>query len=338
MAAIDDLINDAIDDRLTGVDLQIFSSYVQGGTSTWSTSAWCADFDFSGMSFFDDDTTNFNTVLISPRNALSSAHGGTDVALGSELEFVDRDGTLVTRTVASREKVADNPIETDTWVIHLNADMPINSNGVPWTFYKVLAENYDDFLVSPTGGSAEPLKGNPVIVIDAQRKGLVHEVGAPALDSLKFTRIIPPVTGDRSDYSEALVGGDSSNPTFVVVDDELVVVGNHWFANQDSNFTTNISGINTAMSNLGSAYQLTQYNLGAVLQSVSQVTALSVMGIAGPARSFVAKTPAGAGIFSLAAFQSLSDGMVEGQSLRDGTAQFQSRVDGKTAFQSRPQQ
>ncbi len=335
MAAIDDLIDAGVDSRLTGVDLLLFSNYVQGGTSTWSATCWCADFDFSGVSFFDDGSAAFNSALVSPRDVVFSDHTGPKLEVNDIVEFVNRDGTLVTRTIAGTEKIANNPIDTDIRVGHLNADMPLNSDGNPWTFYPVLPANYDDFLTS-SGHPLDPIQDRPVILIDQERKMTVEDVGGSTFESLKFNRD-ESVIGDRAAYFEILdQSGDSSNPTFLIVDDVPVLMGMHWRADQDSNLTTNIDGINTAMSNLGSAYQLTQYNLGAVLQSVDQVTALSVMGIPGPARSFVAKTAAGKRTFNLIASQILVDGSVQSQILVDGSVRSQVLVDGSVQSQVEP--
>lgn len=335
MAAIDDLIDAGVDSRLTGVDLLLFSSYVQGGTSTWSETCWCRDFDWSGMSFFDSGSAVFNSALVSPSDVIFSDHTGPKLEVNDVVEFVDRDGTLVTRTIAGVEKIANNPIDTDIRVGHLNADMPLNSDGVPWTFYPVLPANYDDFLTSP-GHPADPIQTRPIILIDKERKMTIEEVSGSSFESTKFNRL-EPVIGDRVDYFEAVdQSGDSSNVTVLVVDDVLVLMGMHWTRVQDSNCTTNIAQINTAMSNLGSAYQLTEYNLAAVLADVTQKTELSVMALPGKPHIFLPKTAAVAKSFKLVRAQTYIDGAVATQTYLDGVVEEQTYLDGVVAFQTEP--
>ena len=69
---------------------------------------------------------------------------------------------------------------------------------------------------------------------------------------------------------------------------------------------------------------------------MAQITELAVMGIPGRVHSFVAKTGAAVGTWSLAAAQVLVDGAAAAQTRVDGTAISQVLVDGAVAAQSEP--
>lgn len=201
--------------------------------------------------------------LISPRHFTLAKHFiFTILSGGTELRFVDDNNNVVTRKAT---KIITDPL-SDIAVGILDADVPNNIK-----FAKVLPPHhklyfqqedvirYAVFLDSQEKASIgintylpsrRPRVSGQNNVIYVQNPNFI------AIPSLK-DRIHPSIYN----FYESPVAPDSGNPMFLIIDNELVMIG-HW--------TTSISGpaytgyfdiINSMMTELGGGYQLTPIDL-----------------------------------------------------------------------------
>jgi len=190
------------------------------------------------------------------------------------------------------------------------------------------------------------LVGSPVVILDEEEKAIVGEIvnlgvwvvvkdaEGNTIDSGSAIDIRQG-SGDRADYWENVTTGMSGHPTFIVIGRTPVLLGIHWGtdATKTRLYDTRVRSwrneINTAMSNLGSSYVLTQH--------VFRRTAMSPMALPGPVRyTFSPKGMAGYRTFNLAAAQTYIDGAVMAQTYLDGSVASQTRVDGAVMAQTEP--
>ncbi|HUV65458.1 MAG TPA: hypothetical protein VMW24_16295 [Sedimentisphaerales bacterium] len=218
-------------------------------------------------------------VLISPRHVLFAAHYMLDD--GCTIRFITQDNQVVTRTMTS--KLYDPAWATygypDLAVGILDSDVP---EGI--SFAKILPSDWEEYLpLTPEDDSGtvnavvylypelSRINGIPLMILDQEEKALVHEgrICGPKTESVAGTEITRnlmqwwmPRTVSRLEFWEDIAAGDSGNPVFAVVLDELVLL---------AVVTTTLWGtalhllqntVNAWMTSLGGGYQLTPVDLG----------------------------------------------------------------------------
>ncbi len=253
-------IESQIDDRLTGVDLDLFASaYSNGGANPWSTTCW-AQFDFSGRSPYNDSGDPTKTVtMISLRHCIGAEHH--ELSIGDIVSFVKSDGTEYNATIEGKIEVdATFPSSNDLVVYYLDADVPV-------TYYKILSSDFTDYI---------NIVGLPVVLCDSEHKALVGILVGRAVDTGDFLLIeYNEGSSPRDAYWEDPASNDSGDPSFLPVGGELILLGIG--AGKDAGTGTRRfdsgmwrwrTAINTAMADLDTAdtgYQLTQFDFEAFL-------------------------------------------------------------------------
>lgn len=215
-------VADSIDDRLTTSDTALFSpAYANGQANTWNTSCWAADFDFSGISMYNDQASYLGGVAVTKRHVLFATHRDYTPNVGTTLYFVDSNGAEVTREVADRNvdtfgyQLLTASYNADIGIVYLDEDLP---NTV--ATYKVF-DPYADFSALAVD--------SPVVIMDQEEKALVG-----VIESISETYRFPglsilygPGSSPRDENWENLVDGDSGHPTFLAMGNELVLIGIH---------------------------------------------------------------------------------------------------------------
>lgn len=199
----------SIDLRVSGrsVDNSIrkFTNYA-GGESVLNTNFWLSGADSSCASFWNDfpwpGTFRKAGTLISEKHALFAAH--FPPAIGGNLLFMDSSGNVCTNTVVATNRIG----QTDILVALLQKTMADISVA------KILPKDYQRYL-----GSGVRL---PVVQFDYEEKAVVAELSQP-LGSYAHTR--RPLNSIREAFFENTYVGDSGNPIFLLINDELVLLG-----------------------------------------------------------------------------------------------------------------
>ena len=65
----------------------------------------------------------------------------------------------------------------------------------------------------------------------------------------------------RSPFTETLIGGDSGNPAFLLVNGEAILLLTHHYSTGGPFYTGHLAAVNAAMAQLGGGYQLTEAEL-----------------------------------------------------------------------------
>ncbi|XP_046557112.1 uncharacterized protein LOC124266351 [Haliotis rubra] len=217
---------------------------------------WAYDLDLTSISPWNSNLANRKAgTLVSPRHALWARH--YSIKVNSTIRFVDQNNNVVDRRVVKTQTVSGPSHSSfygqDIVVGELDSDVP---NTI--SFSKVMPRNLTSFRV--------PYSTHiPAVSTDQEEKALVDDFYY--YSSTNAGLHVPLTTSIRHDYYESKISGDSGNPTFFVIDDQLALLFvfttggagggtsiNHYFDN-----------INEIMAKEGGGYQLTEIDLSKYL-------------------------------------------------------------------------
>jgi hypothetical protein len=241
--------SDAIDLRIAGltpsVAKPIFSTQNHAaGTYVRSEDCWAADLDLTGISPWNSNLANRRAgTLVSRRHFIAAWHYRHPV--GTVLRFIAGDNQAVERTMTARARVGT----TDIMVGLLDEDLPETI-----AHYKVFPADVEDYFYSL--GTSYCL---PTLGLDQQEKALVQDCFL--LNTAGQVYCKKSVDPTRGDFWEQKISGDSGNPCFAIVDDELVLLTTWWGADSGPGLHNYIDEVNSVMSSLGGGYELTVKDL-----------------------------------------------------------------------------
>jgi hypothetical protein len=215
----------AVDRRIAGLNptnsIRIFSEDCYTTTNfVRNTNCWAYSYDLTCISPWNDHRGRLRAgTLISPRHVLFAAH--YSLSSGDKLRFVDMNNNVVERTLIATMQHPDYcsmVAYPDLTVGLLNSDVPTNSIH----FAKVMPDNFKEYF-----GTGENI---PALGLDQEEKALI--TSALDLDNIPFigtnallrTLFKYPLISTQLQYSESLIDGDSGNPAFLVVNQELILI------------------------------------------------------------------------------------------------------------------
>ncbi len=208
---------------------------------------------------------SLNLTCISPWNSYEGPRrAGTliaaDIVLFANHYSIPAGHTI--RFITGSNTVVERSITATTWVTgdiaigKLDSDVPAGI--IP---AKVLPAAFAPKLCFPTqSGRAW---NEPVLCLDQEEKALLTEIDY--INGVYSIQMKYPTTNQRLIFSEDLITGDSGNPAFLVINNELVVITT-WTtggAGSGSFLPPANSLINAAMTVLGSSHQLNTIDLSA---------------------------------------------------------------------------
>ncbi|XP_048254665.1 uncharacterized protein LOC124112852 [Haliotis rufescens] len=210
---------------------------------------WAYGLDLTSISPWNSHMANRNAgTLVSPRHALwSRLHS---IKVNSTLRFVDQNNNVVERRVIKSKTVGGPNVNGHDIVVgELDRDVP---NTI--SFSKVMPRNLTKLFV--------PYNIHiPAMSTDQEEKVLVDDF---YFYSSTHARLRAPLrTSIRLDFYEFKVSTVSGNPTFFVIDNQLVLL--FVFTTGGAGGGTSINHyfdqINEIMVNEGGGYQLTEMDL-----------------------------------------------------------------------------
>jgi len=251
-------VADAIDLRIADKDASskpIFSTQNHSaGVYVRNAACWAADLDLTCISPWNSTGGSQRAgTLISPRHVLFCEHLNFHPNPGASIRFVAADNTVTTRTITALETHPDySPYYPDITIGVLDSDVP---NTI--SFARILPGNWPRHFPS----LAQGLAALPALALDQEEKALISELSS---SSNLFNIFVAPTDPKRAIFFERIVTGDSGNPAFLIINDQLVVL-NTWTyggAGTGTNLVPHKDAINTMMTSLGGGYQLTEVDLG----------------------------------------------------------------------------
>jgi hypothetical protein len=214
---------------------------------------WVSSLDWTGVSPWNSSFANLRAgTAISPRHIVFAWH--YQIPVGSEIHFVTADNQIVSRTLVASQSASFNYV-SDTTVGLLNADLPPSIK-----FYKIFPDNLHDYF-----GSLNTFPQIPVVGFDQQEKALMKRLTRFAFNqSFPEEEFEHPVLQDSTQYpslTETIIGGDSGNPVFGVVNNEPILL-THWTTQQTGPpFHSMKQLLDDLMTSLGGGYTTTTINL-----------------------------------------------------------------------------
>ncbi|MBP6858977.1 MAG: hypothetical protein KBC33_04095 [Candidatus Pacebacteria bacterium] len=248
-------ILDTMDDRLTGITpsnttQRIYSSYNDTThTYTRNTNLFIADVDLTSIPATRGTVgpSTGDGFLVAPDIMVQAKHVAH--ANGTVYWFVDDSNNAVSTTQVGRTDISG----TDMTVIRVSPAV----TGV--SFAKILPSYINTKITSTALNYA-----NVPMVYQRQDRSLY--IGAfkwhQSYDGYDMTRAYDD-SSPFYDWFSDIIGGDSGNPAFLVINDELVALGSWSNSSNGWSLNENKATIEAAMTGLGSAYSLTEANLSA---------------------------------------------------------------------------
>ena len=173
-------------------------------------SLWCADVvnELTSISPWNSEHQNrVGGTLITKRHIITSAHAALSISsVPLIVRFVDADSNVHTRTIIG-SKTSDDWARrnlSDFRIYTLDSDLPDSIKPC-----KILPSNWKNYL--PDLNDTRP----PQLVLDQEEKALVADLRR--VDT-KLSYGAYPIDTNRQILSEPLIGGDSGNPAFFIVD------------------------------------------------------------------------------------------------------------------------
>ena len=240
----------------TGLSMYSNRDFSLSSTTPWTpnpdswTKKGSSTLDFTGVAaylVYSNGTAiapNSLGTLISPRHFIAAAHYAPNI--GHVLGFIDANGNRIERTITGREFIGG----TDIAIGVLDSDLPDSI-----TYYPLIASSTLSSLLQQY--TAQNLSV-PIVYFDQEAKALIHSIYS--LGNLILYNTY--TSGEFAPYSEEIISGDSGNPQFILVDNQPVLLSTTLGGGGGGGPSAGayINEINTAMTNLGGGYQVTQYN------------------------------------------------------------------------------
>jgi hypothetical protein len=253
----------AVDSNLTGKTMNIYTTLNHAAAKyIRNTNCWAASFDLSCVAVFNSFGMSLSTngccpwesptrragTLISPRHLIYAHH--YEIPPGTTLRFVTRFNTVVTSRLVNSARVGD----TDLQVGVLEANLPAHLIG----FAKILPADFAKFFPPSWAGL-------PALCLNQNEEALVTDVAAlsPSPTNATYISFQIPTDPLRRQFYKDKISGDSSQPAFLILNGQLVILtvwtgggpGSGFFID---GFTTQI---NAVMKQLGGGQQLTPVDL-----------------------------------------------------------------------------
>lgn len=191
---------------------------------------WTEGIDMSGVSFNDTRTA----TLITPRHVVMAKHYPRPAA--APVVFHDRSGKRIQRKIIGFEAGSG-----DVMVGLLDEPVP---------------SNYHSYPLPSTSTSPSDLIDKPVIVSDQKRNLFIHLIATINKGTIAFKHD----RKERHGWSKNLVVGDSGNPSFIINDNELVLIETHYTGGPGAGpyygDPTIQQSVKSAVQKLDSAYRI----------------------------------------------------------------------------------
>lgn len=225
---------------------------------------WAHDLDLTSISPWNSQGgTRKAGTLISPRHAVWARH--YSIKVNSTIRFVDNKNNVVDRKIIKERALPADPHLPGNFLHGRDMVVGLLDSDVPSSisFAKVLPKNFTEFHRATN----MPI---PVLSTDFEEKALVADWASM---HGSMVGLMPPHEKLRVGYFESKIVGDSGNPTFLVIDNQLVFlfVFTYGGAGSGTSIQYHFDDVNKIMHQLGGGYSLTEVDISRYMSN-SQIT------------------------------------------------------------------
>jgi FG-GAP repeat protein len=206
--AVDSRIADAVSRHA----IHIFSVQDHdNGRYVRNPAVWTGDVDLTSISPWNSDRgKNKAGTLITPQHIVFAAH--YQMYAGTIIRFVTEDNEVIERTITSTTIAPEySPYWPDYVIGELDEAVP---DSITPALY--MPDNMDAYL------NGNDSYGIPAFVLDQEEKALIADIRT-LYESATMTGYTYP-DSVRYEYYEDQIGGDSGDPGFLIVDNQLVLL------------------------------------------------------------------------------------------------------------------
>jgi hypothetical protein len=245
---------DAIDIRISGVtasaSTKLIFSTQNHTTSTYvrNTGCWASDLNLTPISPWNSTGGATRAgALISPRHIIFAAH--YQIEVGATIRFIDQNNNVITRTMTNKlTHPAYRPYYPDITIGVLNSDVPASIG-----YAKILPQNWANYLPSLSSNNRVPC-----LYLDQEEKALIIDL----ISIGDFALFASPSVSSRLAFYEKVTWGDSGNPFFLIINNELVILSVVTYDNgSGTSIIRHKNIINSMMNTLGGGYTLSEIDL-----------------------------------------------------------------------------
>jgi hypothetical protein len=249
---------DSVDIRISGVaassSTKLVFSTQNHSTSTYvrNTGCWINNLNLTSISPWNSTGGATRAgVLISPRHIIFAAH--YQINTGSTIRFVDQSNNVITRTMTNKlTHPSYTPYSPDITIGVLDSDVPASIG-----YTKILPQNWANYL--PSLSSKNRL---PCLYLDQEEKALIIDL----ISITTFAQFASPSIANRLAFYENIIGGDSGDPFFLIINNELVILSVVTYSNgAGTSILYHKNTINSMMNALGGGYSLSEFDLSSFL-------------------------------------------------------------------------
>jgi hypothetical protein len=154
-------------------------------------------------------------TAITPRHIIYASH--YKIPVGATVRFVTNDNEVVERNVVNIQSISSTDITIGTLDSNLPSTIkPVKFLPPDWSKYMAFDKNLK------YGENAYLLKPRiPALCLDQEEKALIADVMGFTGGQATFTL---PADVKMRQFNEQIVVGDSGNPSFFIIDNELVLI------------------------------------------------------------------------------------------------------------------
>jgi hypothetical protein len=217
-------ISNAVDQRIIGKNSSHRPLYTTqnhaAGIYVRNPDCFLSDIDLTCLSPWNSEGLTFmGGILVSPYHVLYCAHFGFYPNVGHTVRFITQNNTVVTRTITGtlvHPNFDPNGFSFlyDFTLIKLDEKIDPIIDGI--SYARVLPANWSDYLPSLSNNYTIPVIGTNQF----ERAGISQEC---RFLGTVFAGL--PPTGNRFNFYEGMIRFDSGSPQFVIVNDQVVVLG-----------------------------------------------------------------------------------------------------------------
>ena len=217
-------VTNAVDQRIVGKNSSHRPLYTtqNHASSIYVRNPDCllSDIDLTCLSPWNSEGQTFmGGILVSPYHVLYCTHFGFYPNVGHTVRFITQDNTVVTRTITATLVHPDYDDSNynyryDFTLIKLDEKIDPVVDGI--SYAHVLPANWADYLPSLSRSHTIPVFGTNQF----ERVTISQE--CDFLGTI-FTGL--PPTGARASFYEGMIRFDSGSPQFIIVNDQVVVLG-----------------------------------------------------------------------------------------------------------------